>query len=116
MWIVSFTDQDQWARQWVEETCTAYPFLLDPERALYRSLGLDRSLLRSWNPRTLWRYLRYALSGRGLKPIQGDSSQLGGDFVFGPDAVLRFAHRSQDPVDRPPVDDVIAALAEAKRH
>lgn len=110
---MSFSEHERWAEQWAQEVCTDYPLLLDPKRELYRALGLERSLLRSWNPRTLWRYLRYLLSGKELKPIQGDSSQLGGDFVFDAQAVLRYSHRSEDPVDRPPVDELLAALASA---
>ena len=110
MWIVSFTEREEWAHRWVQETCTAFPFLLDPERSLYKSLGLKRSLLRSWNLRTLWRYARYVFSGRGLKPIQGDSAQLGGDFIFDEQAVLRYAHRSEDPLDRPPIEELLTVL------
>lgn len=112
---MSFTDRKQWAQQWVDETCTGFPFLLDPDRLLYQSLGLQRSLLRSWNLRTLWRYARYFLSGRGLKPIQGDSAQLGGDFIFDDVAVLRYSHRSDDPVDRPPVEELLQVLTDLSR-
>lgn len=113
VWIVSFSERREWARAWVEDTCQEYPFLLDTGRVLYHSLGLDRSLLRSWNLRTLLRYARYLLSGRGLEPIRGDSAQLGGDFVFDANGVLRYAHRSQDPVDRPDVEELMGALRAA---
>lgn len=111
---MSFTDREDWAQRWVEETCSAFPFLMDPQRQLYRALGLERSLARSWNLKTLWHYARAALSGRSLKPIQGDSAQLGGDFVVDEGGTLRYAHHSRDPVDRPPVDEVLQALSAAR--
>lgn len=113
MWIVSFTDREDWARGWVRETCSAFPFLLDSKRQLYKALGLERSLTRAWSPRTLLHYARAALSGRPLKPILGDSAQLGGDFVFDSGGTLHYAHRSRDPVDRPPIEELLQALRTA---
>ncbi len=110
IFVVSFTDNLEWAEQWIEETCQAFPLLLDPERQLYQAFGLERSLLRSWNLRTLWRYARYVLSGRKLKGIKGDSAQLGGDFLLDGSGSLIFAYRSHDPTDRPSVDRLMQAV------
>jgi hypothetical protein len=38
---------------------------------------------------------------------------LGGDFVVGRDGRVAYAFRSTDPDDRPPVDDLIAAVRRA---
>ena len=40
------------------------------------------------------------LSGKKWRGIQGDSAQLGGDFIVDADGNIRFAHRSHDPTDR----------------
>ena len=52
------------AEKWLEETCSPFRLLLDPERAVYEAYGLERSLARSWNLRTIWRYVQLLTSGR----------------------------------------------------
>lgn len=98
------------AQAWLEETCSPFRLLLDPERVVYQAFGLERSLLRSWNLRTIWRYVRLLAAGRQWRGIQGDSAQLGGDFIVDEDGVVRLAYRSHDPTDRPPVKDLLAIL------
>jgi peroxiredoxin len=95
------------ARTWLRETCAPFTLVLDPERKVYRSYGLKRSLLRSWSPRTLWFYLRRRLAGKKSHGIQGDPNQLGGDFIVDKDGIIRLAYRSRDPVDRPPVEQLL---------
>ena len=89
------------AKIWVEETCSDFMFLLDPERETYQTYGLGRSLLRSWGPKTIWRYIQLLLAGRKWKGIQGDSTQLGGDFLIDQNGRIQLAYRSSDPTDRP---------------
>lgn len=98
------------AHAWQEETCTSFPLLLDPERSVYDAYGLQRSLLGSSSPRTVLQYVRLLLSGRRWRGIQGDSAQLGGDFVIDAEGIVRLAHPSHDTVDRPPVADLLALL------
>lgn len=98
------------ARAWLEETRSPFTLLLDPDRAVYCSYGAERSLLRSWNIRTIWLYLRLLLSGRRWRGIQGDSSQLGGDFIVGSDGKVRLAYRSHDPTDRPTMARLLTVL------
>jgi hypothetical protein len=50
------------AQAWLEETCAPFRLLLDPERQVYEAYGLERSLLRSWNLKTLWRYVQLLAS------------------------------------------------------
>lgn len=61
-------------------------------------------------PQVMWHYTRRVLAGQKLQSIQGDPHQLGGNFVIDAAGVLRLAHRSKDPVDRPPVKTLLAAL------
>ena len=83
---------------------------LDPERTVYATYGLERSFRRSWNLKTMWRYVRLLTSGRQWRGIQGDSAQLGGDFVVDAGGIVRLAYRSYDPTDRPPVANLLALL------
>jgi hypothetical protein len=89
-----------------------HPFtlLLDPARVAYDAYELEWSLLRSWNLNTFWQYIRLLLSGRRWRGIQGDSGQLGGDFIVDAQGVVRLAYRSQDPTDRPPVVTLLTML------
>ena len=95
------------AKTWVEETCSDFLFLLDPERETYQAYNLERSWLRSWGPRTIWRYIQLLLAGRKWKGIQGDSTQLGGDFLIDNGGIIQLAHRSNDPTDRPTPEGIL---------
>lgn len=109
VWIISFGTLPA-AQAWLEETCASFPVLLDPDRESYRDYGLEHSLLRSWNLKTMWRYAQLLTAGRRWRGIQGDSAQLGGDFIVDRNGIVRLAYPSRDPTDRPPVDDLLAVL------
>ena len=109
VWLITFSWPDL-ADAWRQETCAAFRMLLDPERKTYTAYGLKRSRLRSWNLKTLWAYARLLLSGRKWRGIQGDSTQLGGDFVVDQKGILRLSYPSQDAADRPRVGDIMAVL------
>jgi len=98
------------AQAWLDETEARFTLLLDPSRAAYTAYGLEYSLTRSWRPKVWLEYARLMLSGRKWRGIQGDSGQLGGDFIVDSNGVIRFAYRSLDPTDRPPMDDLLAVL------
>ncbi len=87
----------------------AVPFdlWLDPERAAYRAFGVERSLVRAWGPKTIQAYIRLMAHGQRWRGIQGDSGQLGGDFVLDAGGIVRFAYRSHDPTDRPTVEALL---------
>jgi hypothetical protein len=98
------------AHAWLEETCSPFRLLLDPERKVYQAYGLERSLLRSWNLRTLLTYVKLLAAGRKWRGIKGDSAQLGGDFIIDFQGKIHLAHHSHDPTDRPTVDDLLTIL------
>lgn len=98
--VISFGSTSA-ARIWLEETCSPFQLLLDPARKVYRAYDLDRSLIRSWGFKTIWRYVKLLSSGRKWKGIQGDSTQLGGDFLIDTSGYIQLAYRSSDPTDRP---------------
>lgn len=102
------------AQTWLQETCSPFELLLDPERRVYEAYRLERSVFRSWNLRTLWRYVKLLAAGRQWRGIQGDSTQLGADFIVDTKGVLRLAYYSYDPTDRPPIDHLLATLSDLK--
>ena len=99
------------AQAWLEETGASFTLMLDSERVAYRAYGLEYSLLRSWSPKVWWRYARLMLTGHKWRGIQGDSGQLGGDVIVDTNGIIRFAHRSHDPADRPSIRQLLATLS-----
>ncbi len=95
---------------WLKETCTSFQVLLDPEREVYRAYGLERSFFRSWGLKTIMRYVRLLVAGRKWRGIQGDSTQLGGDFIIDKYGLIQLVYCSHDPTDRPAVDEMMKLL------
>lgn len=92
-----------------------FPLLADPQRMLYRRFGLDRApLWRIYNPGTLRLYGQLLARGRRLRRPVDDTRQLGGDFVIDADGRLAVAFRPRSPDDRPPIDDLVAAVSRAR--
>jgi hypothetical protein len=89
-----------------------FPCLVDAERAVYRAYGMGRgSWLRTLTPRALAPYIRQVFSGRLIRSAADqDVRQRGGDFVIGRDGRLTMAYASDDPADRPSIDQIIAAI------
>jgi peroxiredoxin len=112
--LVTFSSSG-YARKFQEEVCGAFPLLINRERDLYATYDLESSLLRSWGPKNLWSYVKRFLRGEKIKGIQGDSTQLGGDFIIGADRNVRYVYRSDDPTDRPPVEELMDVLRERER-
>lgn len=106
------------APAWLRETDSPFPLLVDAQREVYRAYGMRRSLTGSWNLRTVRRYRELMREGRRWRGIQGDSLQLGGDVIVGAAGVVRLAHPSATPNDRPSVDallEVVKALHQQGR-
>jgi peroxiredoxin len=99
-----------WARIWLEETRSPYPLFLDTERAAYRAYGLERSLRRSWGWQAISYYAQALWNGEEWRGIRGDSSQLGGDFIVDSKGIVRLAHPSRNPTDRPSVEEMLTFL------
>ncbi|WP_219420201.1 hypothetical protein [Pseudonocardia nigra] len=88
--------------------------LSDPDRDLYRLLGLGRApVWQVYSPGTLLHYTRAVARGRRLqKPVE-DTRQLGGDALV-VDGVVRRIWRPRTPDDRAD-PRVIAAAARSLR-
>lgn len=98
------------ARAWLQETAVPFDFFLDPKLKAYKAYGLERSLIRSWGPKVWFTYARLMLSGHRWRGIQGDSAQLGGDFIIDKNGIVRLADPSHDPTDRPSVSQLLNFL------
>jgi len=107
--IISFGTLPR-AKAWLQETAVTFEFFLDPGRKAYQAFGLERSLTSSWGPKVWFTYARLLLSGRRWRGIQGDSAQLGGDFIVDKTGIVRLAYRSHDPTDRPSIDELVSLL------
>jgi hypothetical protein len=77
------------------------PTIADPERTLYRGLGLKRGTLwQLMGPRIWWHGAKAFFSGHGLGAFNGDVAQMPGTFLIHRGKVLlRFEHR--DSADKP---------------
>jgi peroxiredoxin len=96
-----------------------WPFMVvaDPERKAYRAFALKRL---SWFQvfslpalRMYWKLLR-----GGMKPEHYDGDdiyQSGGDFLIDANGNILFAHRSEDPADRPAAARLLAAIDRVQR-
>lgn len=103
---------EYWARMWLQETQSPFPFLVDPERAAYHAFALQSSVFRSWMPQNLWYYAKATLQGREKFGKRGDPHQLGGDFIVDGRGIVRLAHPSSEPTDRPSVERLLAVMRE----
>lgn len=87
--------------------------LADPERVVYRAFSLRRlSWYRVFSPATVKLYFKL-WRDRGLKRESyggEDIHQSGGDFLLDGDGRLLYAHRSQDPADRPSAQKLLSAI------
>ena len=89
-----------------------WPFLTDPDRLLYRRLGVERASRRDlFTPGTLRIYREAAARGERVRRPVEDARQLGGDALVMDGRAVRL-FRPASPDDRPPVADLLAAVAE----
>lgn len=115
--LVTFTGADALG-DYTSRHDLGYVALRDPDRSGYRAFGLGRgSLARVWGLRAGRRYAELIRQQgiRGLHLPTEDTRQLGGDFVIDAAGHLVWGFWGEGPDDRPTVDDLLAAVAEARR-
>ena len=89
-----------------------FPILADPERKAYGAFALKRlSWFRVFSPATLKLYLKLFRKGLARQDYgKEDVYQSGGDFLIDREGNILFAHRSEDPADRPSVATLLKAI------
>jgi peroxiredoxin len=107
--VVTFTG-GYWADRWLKDTGVEFPLLVDEGNDVYDRYGMKRSFWKTWQPKVLWDYAKRLIKGESLKRSSGDPYQMGGDFIIDTSGIVRLAYRSDDPTDRPPVDDLLHVL------
>ena len=104
-----------WLKVYLAEHPTTVRLFADPERKAYTAFELGRT---TWGkmirPGTIWRFLKHVVRGAKIRPVAKgeDALQTGGDFLIDPDRKLLWAYRSDDPTDRPSVDQLLRVARE----
>ena len=99
-------------RHYQEHHQWRFPILADPERTAYHAFGLERlSWNRVFSLATLKLYLKLFRKGL-VRQDYGNSDvyQSGGDFLIDRSGTILFAHRSEEPADRPSVSTLLKAV------
>jgi peroxiredoxin len=109
--VVSFAEPAKLVR-YQEYHHWPFALLADPERRAYRALALKRfSWPRVFSPATLKLYVKLFREGMKREDYgKDDIYQSGGDFLVDREGNILFAHRSQDPADRPLVAELLRAI------
>lgn len=84
-----------------------WPFIMlaDPQRRAYEAFALKRlTWFQVFSPAALKLYWKLLRGGMRQERYEGDDIyQSGGDFLLDREGNVLFAHRSQNPADRPAV-------------
>lgn len=109
--IVSFAEPANLA-QYQQYHRWPFTILADPQRAAYKEFALKRlRWLHVFSFSTLKMYLKLLREGTRRQDFgKDDIYQGGGDFLLNRDGQLLFAHRSQDPADRPPATELLQII------
>ncbi len=107
--MISFGTPAQ-SRFWELETGVKFPMLFDPDQLVYKAYETEWSFWRSWGMASIVEFIKLIRAGRRWRGVQGDSTQLGGDFLVDSEGRVRFSHYSMEPVDRPDIDDIIRLI------
>lgn len=98
-------------REYQEKERLPFPILRDPRREGYKRFGIERRSARTiWSLGTIWYYIKRALQGKLPGKVTADPYQLGGDVVLDADGSVLWAYRSQNPADRPSVDEILKQM------
>jgi len=100
--VISFATPAKVA-EFLAESPQPFIVLSDDSQTAYRAFGLAKASVGSMlHPAVIGRYLLHMARGWRPKRSGGaDVLQLGGDFFLDQNGVLRYAHPSAEPTDRP---------------
>lgn len=87
-----------------------FPALVDPDKNLYRALGIERIRWDQWlRPSTWRRYLRSIRRARQGR-LTGDILQAPGLVILDGQRTIRYLHRGRSLGDYPPLSEVLDTL------
>jgi hypothetical protein len=100
--LIGYQQRHQWP----------FDILADPKRTAYEAFALKRlSWFQVFSLTTIRLYLKLLREGMARDDYgKHDIYQGGGDFVLDRSGTILFAHRSQDPADRPPIAALLQAI------
>jgi len=109
--VVSFAEPVK-LRHYQERHRWPFGMFADPQRVAYRSLRLERlSVFRLFSAATLKLYVKLFRAGMAREDYgKEDVYQSGGDFLLDRAGNILFAHRSQDPADRPTAERLLREI------
>ncbi|KAK7800072.1 hypothetical protein U0070_027609, partial [Myodes glareolus] len=91
----------------------SHEIYVDPEREIYKRLGMKRGEEISSSGKTFHMQcssLKYSLWRAVTGPLfdfQGDPAQQGGTFILGPGNSIHFVHRDRNRLDHKPINSVL---------
>ena len=89
-----------------------FPALSDASAEVFFAFGLGKGMLI--RPRTLLAAARLVWRAKRLYRPIGDILQVGGDVIVDRAGVVRYAHSSEDPTDRPEAPELLWLVAEVQ--
>ena len=89
-----------------------FPALVDPDKHLYRALGIERLSWDQWvRPSTWRRYIASAAGGSARQGrLTGDVLQAPGVVILDAGRTIRYLHRGRTLADYPPVGEILDVL------
>ena len=110
IFAVTFESESR-VREYQEKGRLLFPMLRDPRRAGYKRFGIERQSARKiFSPGTIWYYIKRLFQGQMPAVAHGDYYQLGGDVLLGLDGSTLWVYQSQNPADRPSVNDILKEI------
>ncbi len=92
-----------------------FPALCDPDKNLYRALGIERIRWDQWVRPATWRRYVAALGGQRQGRLTGDVLQAPGIVILDVSGTVRYLHRGRTLADYPPLGEVLDALRTVAR-
>lgn len=89
-----------------------FPVLSDSTAQIYRAFGLGKGL--AIHPRTPIQFARLVWREKRFYRPVGNIMQIGGDFIVDDAGLIRYAHSSEDPTDRPEAAELLRLIRELK--
>jgi hypothetical protein len=110
--LVHPTDDERAAVLFADFGVEDLPRVADPDRVLYRALGLSRgSLLQLLGPRVIWRAGVATARGHRLGRRDGDTRQMPGVFLVQDGRIVE-AFRHRDVADKPDYRAIASRLGQ----